>query len=228
MKNKIPLHVGIILDGNGRWAEKKGLSRLMGHKKGTDAVKKTIIAANKVGIKALSLFAFSTENWNRPKEEVDGIFEILYNFLSDNAEEFKKKGLKLKVLGDISPLNDKLKQLIQKLITDTELNNGLIVNVALNYGGRAEILRAINLILSEKKDTINNEEFEKYLYTQGLPDLDFLIRTSGEKRISNFMLYQIAYAELYFPKIYWPAFNEKHFNKAMRVYQKRKRRFGKI
>lgn len=225
---KKPIHIGIILDGNGRWAEKRGLPRLKGHEKGAEAVKNIIIAAKELDIKILSLFAFSTENWSRPKEEVDGIFDILNNFITNNAKEFKENNLQLRVLGEIESLNKSLKENITTLIEETKSNNGLIVNIALNYGGRAEILRAINLILKDKKDRIDSKDFEKYLYTAGLPDLDFVIRTSGENRISNFMLYQIAYAELYFPKTYWPNFNKKQLKKAIKIYQKRNRRFGKI
>jgi undecaprenyl diphosphate synthase len=228
MTKNIPAHIGIILDGNGRWAKKRGLPRLKGHEKGAEAVRRTIIAASEIGVKAISLFAFSTENWKRSKEEVDGIFKILENFLRKNEREIKEKNFKLQIMGEIGPLNDSIKEQIQKLVDSTKDNTGLIVNMGLNYGGRAEIIRAINLILEEKRDKINEEEFEKYLYTNGLPPLDFVIRTSGENRISNFMLYQIAYAEFYFPKTYWPSFNKKYLIKAIKVYQKRNRRFGKV
>lgn len=228
MIKNIPAHVGIILDGNGRWATKRHLPRLKGHEKGAEALKNTIEAASDLGIKILSLFAFSTENWNRPKEEVDGIFEILEKFLINNSEEFKKKNLKLRFMGDISPLNNTIQKQINQLVLETEKNTGLVVNIGINYGGRAELLRAINLILKEKRDKITLEEFENYLYTKNLPPLDFVIRTSGENRISNFMLYQIAYAELYFPKIHWPSFNKKHLKRSMQIYQKRNRRFGSV
>ncbi len=228
MTNKIPAHVGIILDGNGRWAKKRGLPRLKGHEKGAEAVKKTIISARKLGIRALSLFAFSTENWKRSKEEVNGIFEILNQFLTENEKEFIENNLKLRTMGDISALKSPLREKIEYLVEKTKSNNGLIVNIGLNYGARDEIIRGINLILSEKKDKITIDEFENYLYSKDLPPLDFVIRTSGENRISNFMLYQIAYAELYFPKIYWPSFNDKQLKKAIKVYQKRNRRFGSV
>lgn len=228
MTNKIPAHVGIILDGNGRWAKKRGLPRLKGHEKGAEAVRKTIISAGKLGIKTLSLFAFSTENWKRSKEEVNGIFEILSQFLSKNEKDFIDNNFKLRTMGDISALNLTLREKIEHLIEKTKGNNGLIVNIGLNYGARDEIIRAINLILNEKKDKITIDEFENYLYSKDLPPLDFVIRTSGENRISNFMLYQIAYAELYFPKIYWPSFNDKHLKKAIKIYQRRNRRFGSV
>lgn len=228
MANKIPAHVGIILDGNGRWAKKRGLPRLSGHKKGAEAVKKTIIAANKLGIKIISLFAFSTENWKRPKEEVDGIFKILDQFFEKNVEEFKSKKLKFRSMGDLSLIENPLRERLENLIEQTKNNNGLTVNIALNYGGRAEIIRAINLILNEKRDKITDKEFENYLYSKDLPPLDFVIRTSGENRISNFMLYQIAYAELYFPKVNWPSFNERQLKKSLKIYQKRNRRFGSV
>ncbi|MDD4111233.1 MAG: polyprenyl diphosphate synthase [Clostridia bacterium] len=228
MIKNIPAHVGIILDGNGRWAKKRRLPRLSGHERGIQAIKKTIIAAKDMGIKVISFFAFSTENWKRSKEEVDGIFKIVENFLDDNKNEFNEKDLKLMVMGDISPLSENLRRSIEKGIESTKNNKGMIVNIAINYGGRDEILRAINLILKEKRDKISSEEFENYLYTKDLPPLDFVIRTSGENRISNFMLYQIAYAELYFPKVFWPSFNERYLKKALKVYQKRNRRFGKV
>ena len=228
MVKNIPTHIGVILDGNGRWAKKRGLPRLKGHERGIQAVKKTIFAAQDLGIKVVSFFAFSTENWKRPKEEVNGIFDIVENFIQENENKFDDENIKLMVMGDISPLNENLRKSIEQAIEKTKNNDGMIVNIAINYGGRDEILRAINLILKEKKDKIDSEEFENYLYTKDLPPLDFVIRTSGEKRISNFMLYQIAYAELYFPKVYWPSFNEKYLKKAIKVYQKRNRRFGSV
>lgn len=228
MTKNIPAHIGIILDGNGRWARKRGLPRLKGHEKGAETVKKIIVAASEMGIKVLSLFAFSTENWKRSKEEVDGIFSILEKFLKENKKWFKDKNFKLQIMGDIEALNYSIKNRIQEMINDTKNNTGLIVNIGINYGGRKEIIRAINLILDEKRDKINEEEFGNYLYTKDLLPLDFVIRTSGENRISNFMLYQIAYSELYFPKTYWPSFNKKCLIKAIKVYQKRNRRFGKI
>lgn len=228
MVKNIPTHIGVILDGNGRWAKKRGLPRLKGHERGIQAVKKTIFAAQDLGIKVVSFFAFSTENWKRPKEEVNGIFDIVENFIQENENKFDDENIKLMVMGDISPLNENLRKSIEQAVEKTKNNDGMIVNIAINYGGRDEILRAINLILKEKKDKIDSEEFENYLYTKDLPPLDFVIRTSGEKRISNFMLYQIAYAELYFPKVYWPSFNEKYLKKAIKVYQKRNRRFGSV
>jgi undecaprenyl diphosphate synthase len=228
MKKNVPAHVGIILDGNGRWARRRGLPRLAGHRKGAEKVKEVVIAADKLGIKILSLFVFSTENWKRPPEEVDGIFKILDEFLEKNSEEFKSKNLKLRIAGDLSPLNNSLRERLEKLVKDTENNTGLIINMAINYGGQSEILRAVNLILNEKRDKITKEEFEQYLYSKDLPPLDFVIRTSGEKRVSNFMLYQMAYAEFHFPKIHWPSFNERRLKKEIKVFSKRTRRFGKV
>lgn len=228
IKTNIPSHIGIILDGNGRWAKKRKKPRLYGHEKGATAVKRTILSADKIGVKVLSLYAFSTENWKRPKEEVNGIFQILETFLSDNRDEFCKNNYKLRVMGDLSPISAGLREEIQEIINRTKNNTGLIVNIALNYGGRNELIRAINLILKEKRDKITCEDFEKYLYSKDLPPLDFVIRTSGENRISNFMLYQIAYSELYFPKVHWPNFNERYLKKAIKVFQKRNRRFGSV
>ncbi len=229
MKNKqIPAHIGIILDGNGRWAKKRGLPRMVGHQAGVEAVKRVIQNASELGIKALSVFAFSTENWKRPKEEVDGIFQILDNYLSENGEKFIKDGYKLQTMGDVSKLNNTLREKITELIEKTKNNSGLIFNIGLNYGGRAEIIRAVNAILKENKKDITEKEFEDYLYTNNLPPLDFVIRTSGEQRISNFMLWQMAYSELYFTKTYWPSFGKKHLTRAIKIFQKRNRRFGKV
>lgn len=224
----VPAHIGIILDGNGRWAKRRHMPRLFGHEEGAKAIKRTLIAAKKVGIKVVSVFAFSTENWKRPKDEVNGIFEILERYLDSNSAKFIEDGYKLTVMGEVSLLKPSLQNKLIDLIDKTKDNNGLIFNVGLNYGGRAEIVRAVNKIISENINEVSEQIFESFLYTASLPPLDFVIRTSGEQRISNFMLWQIAYSELCFPKFHWPSFNEKKLKKCISEFNKRDRRFGNI
>ena len=231
MKREIkkPRHIGIILDGNGRWAKNRHMPRLVGHKAGVLAIAKTIKAAIEEGIEILSVFAFSTENWKRSREEVDGIFALISQAIDRYKEEIIKKEIKVQILGDYSVLEDDLKRKIDEIIDETKNNKKLIFNIVLNYGSRAEILKAVNACSQKYPgQTITEEMFEKELYTSGLPDVDFIIRTSGEQRISNFMLYQSAYAEFYFPKVFWPDFNAKFLKKALKVYSKRNRRFGKV
>ena len=227
-KLSVPAHIGIILDGNGRWAKKRNKPRLFGHKEGVNAIKRTLVAAKNLGINTVSVFAFSTENWKRPKDEVDGIFKLLEDFLDKSSNSFAEKGYKLNIMGDISKFSLSLQQKLLSLVEKTKTNTALVFNLGINYGGRAEIVRAVNLILSEGKTKTTEQEFENYLYTASLPPLDFVIRTSGEQRISNFMLWQMAYAELYFPKFYWPSFNEKKLVKCIKEFSKRNRRFGNI
>ena len=228
MNLKIPNHVAIILDGNGRWATRRGLPRTIGHKAGIEAVKRTVDGASELGIKVLSFFAFSTENWKRDKSEIDAIFEILRNYLKENEEEYLSKNLKLVTMGDISKLPEDIYKKFEELKEKTKSNTGMIVNIGLNYGGRDELVRAYNALLKQGKEVTSEEEIKKYLYTSSLPDPDFIIRTSGEQRLSNFMLYQCAYSELYFPKVLWPDFNKKHLIKALKNYSKRDRRYGGI
>lgn len=232
MKNKVinkPKHIGIILDGNGRWALKRKLPRIAGHKEGVFAVERMVKAAREEGIEIVSVFAFSTENWKRDKDEVDGIFALIDDAIDRNKNKLIENNIKLQIMGDISRLNLNLQNKITELIKLTENNTGLVFNIGLNYGSRDEILRAVNICHNKyPNQEITREMFEQELYTNNLPNLDFVIRTSGEMRLSNFMLYQAAYAEFYFPKIYWPDFNKKFFKKALKVYSKRNRRFGKV
>ncbi|MDD2227318.1 MAG: isoprenyl transferase [Clostridia bacterium] len=225
-RTKLPQHIGIIMDGNGRWALKRGYTRLFGHEKGVDAVKKTIDFASEIGIKVLTLFAFSTENWKRSSEEIDGIFEIIEKYLDTDFEEYKNKGIKVRTMGDLSKIPQNLQKKINECITTTQNNKGMIVNVAVNYGARDEIIRAVNNLIKTEKKEVSIDDFKENLYTYGLPDPDLIIRTSGEMRLSNFLLFQSAYSELYFIKTYWPSFNEKHFKRALKAYSKRERRFG--
>lgn len=231
MKNKDinkPKHIGIILDGNGRWALKRKLPRIAGHKEGVFAVERMVKAAREEGIEVVSVFAFSTENWKRDKDEVDGIFALIDDAIDRNKNKLIENNIKLQIMGDISRLNLNLQNKITELIKLTENNTSLVFNIGLNYGSRDEILRAVNICHNKyPNQEITREMFEQELYTNNLPNLDFVIRTSGEMRLSNFMLYQAAYAEFYFPKIYWPDFNKKFFKKALKEYSKRNRRFGK-
>ena len=224
--NKIPNHIAIIMDGNGRWALARGKSRLFGHRAGVESIKRTVDACLELNIKVLSIFAFSTENWKRPKEEVDGIFNLVGDFTSSDIDKFVSRGVKLRTMGDLSKLPTKLQDSIKTLKEKAKDNDKLILNIALNYGGRAEIVRAVNRVIESGKKECTEQDIIDNLYTFDLPDPDLIIRTSGEKRISNFMLFQCAYSEFYFPKIHWPDFNKKQLIKAIKTYQKRNRRFG--
>lgn len=226
--NNLPHHIGVIVDGNGRWAKKRGLPRNLGHKAGILAIKEFVKNAKEIGINCLTFYCFSTENWKRPKQEIDAIFEYAYDFFTNQQIDYGKENIKLMTMGDLSKLPEKLQTVLNKIKNETQNNNGIIVNLAINYGAHAEILKAVNDCLKLRKDEITKQDFEKCLQSNGLPALDLVIRTSGEQRLSNFMLYQVAYAELYFPKIHWPSFNKKSFYKAIFEYQKRNRRFGNI
>jgi undecaprenyl diphosphate synthase len=227
-EKNLPQHVGIIMDGNGRWAKKRGLPRIFGHRAGAKTVKKIVETAAKLGIKCLSLYAFSTENWQRPEDEIEGLFSLLRYYIRSEKKRLIKNNIKLVVSGDITKLDDKTKKSLRDLIDELKNNTGLILNLCINYGGRQEIISAVNKILNSNIEKINEQEFERFLYTKDLPELDFLIRTSGEQRISNFMLWQIAYTELYFTKTLWPDFTPKEFVLAIKEFQTRERRFGKV
>lgn len=224
----VPKHIGFILDGNGRWATKKHLPRLHGHKAGIDAVKKTLENAKKYGVEIISLYAFSTENWSRPKEEIDGIFKLLENFLENYKNEFIENGMRLRTMGDISKLPKTLVKKIEELSEKTRNNSTLVVNIGLNYGGRDELVRAVNELIKSGSKKITISDIQKNLYTHDLPDPDLIVRTSGEQRLSNFMLFQSSYSELYFPKVKWPDFNERWFLKTLKAFKKRHRRYGGI
>lgn len=227
-ETRLPQHVGIIMDGNGRWAQKRGLPRVFGHRAGAKTVRKIVEISAKIGLKCLSLFAFSTENWSRPEQEVKTLFNLLKQYIRKERENLKKNNIKLVVSGDISKLDEQTKISLQQLMEELKNNTGLIVNLCINYGGRQEIVRAVNNILSSGLKSVTEKEFEKFLYTYGLPELDLLIRTSGELRISNFMLWQVAYTELYFTQTLWPDFTQKEFVLAIKEFQRRQRRFGKV
>lgn len=231
--NKIPNHVAVIMDGNGRWAKKQGKPRVFGHKNGVKAVRSTIDAAGNLGVKALTLFAFSTENWNRPKAEVKTLMTLLLSSLKNEAAELHKNNIRLQVIGNRKNLPSSVLKGLDKVIELTKNNTALTLTIALSYGSREEIVNAFRNI---SKKVVNNklsiEEIDEniinnHLYTFTLPDVDLMIRTSGEKRISNFLLWQIAYAELHFTDVLWPDFSKQDFYNAIIEYQNRERRYGK-
>ena len=225
----IPQHVAIIMDGNGRWAKRRGLPRVFGHREGAKAVEKAISFAKEVGVRYLSLFAFSTENWERPKSEIDAIFSLLVEYVNKKVPYLLEKNARLRFIGRREGLPDHILTTILEAEEKTNHCDSLDVIIALNYSGRAEIVDAVKKILTENPDIeINEENFRNYLYLPEIPDPDLLIRTSGEKRISNFMLWELAYTELYFTETLWPDFDEKEFLKALYDYQSRERRFGKV
>ncbi len=229
----IPKHTAIIMDGNGRWAEQKGMSRIFGHQNGVAAVKKIVEAANKFNIKYLTLFTFSIENWDRPQSEVDTLMSLLVQTLKDEFEDIFRNNIKLNAIGELDTLPDNVRDELYSIIQSTKNNSGMTLTLALSYGGKQEIFKAVKEISDKvKNDIISLDNFDDslindHLYTRDLPDVDLLIRTSGEQRISNFLLWQIAYAELYFTGIYWPDFTEEDLEKAIVEYQNRERRFGK-
>ena len=230
----LPRHVGIIMDGNGRWAVKRGLPRRMGHQKGSDAFVKIARHAAKCGVEYLSVYAFSTENWLRPPEEVDAIMNLLRQFLGD-YKKYRKDNMRMNILGNPAPLAPDIRELIDRIHTESRDNTGMTLNIAINYGGRDEILHAAKLLLQRYKngeisdiDSIGEKDFEAGLYTAGMPDIDLVIRTSGELRISNFLLWQSAYAEYFFPDVLFPDFSPADFDKALEEYASRSRRMGGI
>jgi len=228
----VPDHVAIIMDGNGRWAKKRALPRIAGHHEGMKVVRKTTMLANDLGIKNLTLYAFSTENWKRPKNEVEYIMKLPEEFLGTFLPELIENNVQVKMIGYKDQLPLHTLKAIEKAIDQTKNNNGLILNFALNYGSRAEIIDAVKKVLNDyqrgilKEEDLDEERFSSYLMTSSLPDPDLLIRTSGEIRLSNFMLWQLAYSEFWFTDVLWPDFDEEHFLKAIEAFQKRQRRFG--
>ena len=232
--DNIPNHVAIIMDGNGRWAKKRFLPRTAGHQEGMKRVVEIVEVALNLNIKYLSLYAFSTENWKRPKEEIDGLMKILVYYIRNELEKIHKNNVKIQTMGDISMLPKIPREEVLRAIEKTKGNTKMVLNIGLNYGGRDEIIRGVKNILEDvklgriKEEDIDTEVFSNYMYTKNIPDPDLLIRPSGELRLSNFMLYQIAYTEFWFSDIYWPDFKEEYFYKAIIDYQKRNRRFGGI
>ncbi len=231
--NQLPQHIAIIMDGNGRWAKKKGAMRIFGHKNAVQAVRDVTEGCAELGVKYLTLYAFSTENWNRPKDEVDGLMELLVNTLKQEIGTLTENQVKLKTIGDTSHLPAECQKNLAWAINETKNNQGLTMILALSYSGRWEIMNAIKKIAAEVKSgklepgDINEKVFENFLETSGIPDPELLIRTSGELRISNFLLWQIAYTELFITPTLWPDFRKENLYEAITAYQKRERRFGK-
>jgi undecaprenyl diphosphate synthase len=216
------------MDGNGRWAKKRMLPRIVGHTNGVKTVKKIVEFTRKLNIEVLTLYAFSTENWQRPTDEVSGIMSLLKTYLKKETDNMLKNQISFRTIGDISKMSSDIQTELKNAVEKTKEMKGLILNVALNYGSRQEILRACKNLMEKGIKNPTEQDFSDNLYTEGLPDPDLLIRTSGEQRISNFLLWQIAYSEIYITDVLWPDFNEEEFLKAIVEYQKRDRRFGKV
>ena len=233
-KDNIPKHIAIIMDGNGRWAKERGLPRAAGHRQGVERVREIVKAAAEIGISAITFFAFSAENWSRPKQEVSILLRYLSSFLAREIKELHKNNIRFKVIGRQDPIPKSLLNKLRQAEDKTRENTGMTVVLALNYGSRQEIVDAVKefskKLLKGQADVqdLNVRNFSDYLYTRGLPEPDLLIRTSAQKRLSNFLLWQLSYAELYFPKTYWPEFRRQDLEKAIKVYQKRERRFGRL
>ena len=233
-KTKLPIHVAIIMDGNGRWAKKHFLSRIKGHEKGSEAVRTIVRACREFGIAYLTLYAFSTENWQRPQSEFDALMSLLIKFLKSEQQELFENDIRLHVIGQIERLPAEVRQALHETMKLTQKNSGLQLNLALSYGSRDEIVRVVRQLARKSKngqidpDRINAEIVAQHLYTKGIPDPDLLIRTSGEMRISNFLLWQIAYAEIHITPTYWPDFSRDEFYQILKEFQKRERRFGQV
>jgi undecaprenyl diphosphate synthase len=233
-KNNIPRHIAVIMDGNGRWAKQQGQDRLFGHASGVESVRSTIKSAREFGVEYLTLYAFSTENWNRPKEEVDALMDLLVQSIANEVDELDENNIRLITIGDESKLPDDCQKSLMWAKEKTKNNKSLTLILALNYSARWEIIRALKEIALEienhqlKAAEINEEIFERFLSTKDIPDPELLIRTSGENRISNFLLWQIAYTEFHFTNVYWPEFRREHFMQALLDYQNRERRFGLV
>lgn len=232
--NRLPKHIALIMDGNGRWAAKRALPRFFGHKAGMETLREVLRASSDMGIEILTVYAFSTENWNRPTEEVSYLMNLLIEYMRKEINELNKNNVKIKILGDISALPESTREEIEKAVRLTNKNTGIQFNIALNYGGRAEIINACKHIAEDAKegkitiDEINEDLISNYLFTDGDHDPDLIIRTSGEKRLSNFLLWQSAYSELVFADVMWPDFNKEQLKAAIIEYQSRDRRFGVI
>ncbi len=233
-ENTVPYHVAIIMDGNGRWAEQRHKPRLFGHKSGVDSVRVIVETAREIGVRHLSLYAFSTENWQRPAGEVSGLMSLLKLYLESELKKMLKNDIRLRCLGESERLPGDVRDVLEKVVSETESCSGMSLNLALSYGGRNEMIRAVKKMAAEcvrgelTPDSLSEDMLSNYLDTAGQPDPDLLIRTGGERRLSNFMLWQASYAELYFTDVPWPDFRRKKFLEAIAVYGRRQRRFGEI
>ena len=227
---RVPYHVGIIMDGNGRWAQARGLPRVAGHRAGVENLRRVLRAAVELGIKMLTLYAFSTENWKRPQDEVSGLMDIFARVIDRELGELNQEGVRLRHLGRLEGISDSLRDRVLRAIDLTRENDTLILNIAFNYGGRAEILDAVRSMLRDgvKPEAVTEELFADYLYTRGCPDPEMIIRTSGELRTSNFLIWQSAYAEYYVTPVLWPDFDKAEFQRALVAFAGRDRRFGGV
>ena len=232
-RSGLPRHIAIILDGNGRWAKKRGLPRTAGHAVGAETFRKIATYCKNIGVEYLTVYAFSTENWNRPPEEVKTIMKLLKNYLQEAIDTMEKDKIKMKVLGDVEALSDELKEMVERTNSISQRYEGFQANICLNYGGRAEIVNAAKRYAAElasgkAADELDEERFASYLYSAGIPDPDLLIRPGGETRLSNFLLWQCAYSEFYFTDVLWPDFTPDELEKAISEFKRRDRRFGKV
>lgn len=231
---RIPKHIAIIMDGNGRWAKKRFLPRLAGHKAGSETLREIIATCGELGVEHLTVYAFSTENWGRPEEEITGLFNLLRGYLDTELETLDRQGIRINAIGDLSKLPKDLRQRIDAAMAQTKQHTTLQLNIALNYGGRDELIKAVQSLAQDVKegaieiDEIQESVFEEKLFTKCIPDPELLIRTSGELRLSNFLLWQLAYSEFYFTDVLWPDFKKAELLAAIEEYQNRKRRFGKL
>ena len=230
LTGSLPQHVGIIMDGNGRWATKRLMPRPVGHRAGMEALHVIVRESRRMGIKALSVYAFSTENWQRPIQEVNALFSLLTEYFEKEIDELDANRVRIIVLGDLTPMPERVRNAMMNAMERTKDNEGLRFCIALNYGGRAEIVRAVRNIVSEGRDaeSIDEKLISDNLYTAGLPELDLVIRTAGEQRLSNFLLWQAAYAEFVFTKVLWPDFDPEEYRRCLIEFMKRTRRFGKV
>ena len=229
-RDAIPRHVAVIMDGNGRWAAKRGLPRVAGHERGTDNIRRITFAAGEIGIRYLTLWAFSTENWRRPADEISGIMRILGEAIERETEELHRQGAQLRHIGRLDGLGSELKQSVLDAIELTKHNDKLVLTLAFNYGGRQELVHAIRELIASGIDPsqIEDETIGRFLYTRGMPDPDLVVRTSGESRMSNFLIWQAAYAELFFSPVLWPDFGPDHLREAVLDFSRRERRFGHV
>ena len=227
MNNRLK-HIAFIMDGNGRWASLRNKTRAYGHRAGTKNLKLVIEECDKIGLEVVTFYAFSTENWKRPKEEIDKLFSYIKKFSDEELNKYSKRNFRTSFIGDLTALPIDVQESLLKVKEGTKNNTGMIINIALNYGSRIEILKAVNELLASSTTNVSEEEFVSHLYTASLPDPDIIVRTSGEKRLSNFLLYQSAYTEFIFVDEYWPDFNKQSFHNVIEEYNRRTRRFGSI